>query len=173
MDSSRPSESPRDGRPRQWTGSLAIVSCQLVQVFGEECGHFRTRSNNVIWGVTRIQGLHVLCVAPVVCHVAIILRLKVAPKGWTPIATLHKTNNLMGKCGLGWGRKIPFAKLQRTFFEYLMQTDGCALQWNKLNWGPAAHLEKAVIWSHGCGASSRSLFPSQQNLGFWSSPKGL
>lgn len=169
MDSSRPSESPRDGRPSQWTGSLAIVSCQLVQVIREECGHFRTQSNNVIWGASAST----FSVAPVVCNVAIILFLKVAPKGWTPIATLHKTNNLMGKCGLGWGRKIPFAKLQRAFFEYLMQTDGCALQWNKLNWGPAAHLEKAVIWSRGCGASSRSPFPSQQNLGFWSSPKGL
>lgn len=31
-----------------------------------------------------------------------------------------------------------------------MQTDSCALQWNKLNWGLAAHLEKAVIWSCGC-----------------------
>lgn len=42
-------------------------------------------------------------------------------------------------------RSSRLAKRQRPFFEYLMQTDGCALQWNKLDWSPAAHLEKAVI----------------------------
>lgn len=42
-----------------------------------------------------------------------------------------------------WSGRL--AKRQGPFFEYLMQTDGCALQWNKLDWSPAAHLEKAVI----------------------------
>lgn len=54
-----------------------------------------------------------------------------------------------------------------------MQTDGCALQWNKLDWSPAAHLEKAVIWSRGCRGSLRSSFPSQpQKSNFWISPPG-
>ena len=37
------------------------------------------------------------------------------------------------------------SRIQGPFFEYLMQTDSCSLQWNKLDWSPVAHLEKAVI----------------------------
>ena len=64
------------------------------------------------------------------------------------------------------------ARIQGPFFEYLMHTDSCSLQWNKLDWSPVAHLEKAVIWSRRSGVSLRSSFPSQQNFNLWISPPG-
>lgn len=71
---------------------------------------------------------------------------------------------------LVWGEKIEavlLPRIQRPFFEYLMQTDRCSLQWNKLDWSPVAQLEKAVISSHTCRASLRSSFPSRQNCDVW------
>lgn len=76
------------------------------------------------------------------------LQSKSGARGLPLIGTLQQKKQPDGNAQISlkkknWNRHP--TKLQRTFFEYLMQTDSCALQWNKLNWGPAAHLEKAVI----------------------------